>query len=96
MEVLSTTAAVKNAPPQSRTSAPSVENLGLTARQIDVLRLIARGESNKVMCRELGLAERTVKGHITAVFRALKVTEQDTGCHRGIEAGFDGFRANAP
>jgi DNA-binding NarL/FixJ family response regulator len=43
---------------------------------MDVLRLIAKGESNKVICRELGLAERTVKAHITAVFRALKVSSR--------------------
>ena len=55
---------------------PSVHTLGLTARQMDVLRLIARGSSNKVICRELDLAERTVKAHITAVFRALKVSSR--------------------
>jgi len=54
----------------------SLETLGLTARQIDVLRLIAEGASNKLICRELGLAERTVKAHITAVFRALKVSSR--------------------
>jgi DNA-binding NarL/FixJ family response regulator len=55
---------------------PSVDTLGLTVRQMDVLRLIAGGASNKVICRELDLAERTVKAHITAVFRALKVSSR--------------------
>ena len=55
---------------------PSVSTLGLTARQMDVLRLIASGASNKAICRELDLAERTVKAHITAVFRALKVSSR--------------------
>jgi DNA-binding NarL/FixJ family response regulator len=59
---------------QSRTL--SVETLGLTVRQIEVLRLIAKGASNKVICRELGLADRTVKAHVTGVFRALKVTSR--------------------
>ena len=54
----------------------SVETLGLSARQAEVLKLIARGASNKVICRELGLAERTVKAHVTAVFRALNVTSR--------------------
>jgi DNA-binding NarL/FixJ family response regulator len=54
----------------------SVETLGLSARQAEVLKLIASGASNKVICRELGLAERTVKAHVTAVFRALKVTSR--------------------
>jgi len=43
---------------------------------MEVLRLIASGASNKVICRELDLAERTVKAHITAVFRALKVSSR--------------------
>ena len=57
-------------------TALSLETLGLSARQAEVLKLIARGASNKVICRELGLAERTVKAHVTAVFRALKVTSR--------------------
>lgn len=62
--------------PSARGSASTLDSLGLTARQIAVLRLIANGASNKVICRELGLAERTVKAHITAVFRALKVSSR--------------------
>ena len=54
----------------------SVERLGLSARQAEVLKLIAQGAPNKVICRELGLAERTVKAHVTAVLRALKVTSR--------------------
>lgn len=54
----------------------SAAALGLTGRQMEVLRLIARGASNKVICRDLGLAERTVKAHVTAVFRALKVSSR--------------------
>ena len=60
----------------ARPNALLPEKLGLTARQLDVLRLLAGGASNKVICRELGLAERTVKSHITAILRALKVTSR--------------------
>jgi DNA-binding NarL/FixJ family response regulator len=63
-------------PPSAHGSASTLDSLGLTARQTAVLRLIANGASNKVICRELGLAERTVKAHITAVFRALKVSSR--------------------
>lgn len=47
--------------------------LGLTARQSDVLRLLGEGKSNKVIARELGITEGTVKVHLLAVFRALNV-----------------------
>jgi two-component system, NarL family, nitrate/nitrite response regulator NarL len=45
----------------------------MTGRQRAVFDLLAAGAPNKIICRELGLAERTVKAHITAVFRALQV-----------------------
>jgi DNA-binding NarL/FixJ family response regulator len=62
--------------PKAQRSAATLNSLGLTGRQVDVLRLIASGASNKVICRELGLAERTVKAHITAVLRALGVSSR--------------------
>lgn len=46
---------------------------GLTARQFDVLRLLAQGKPNKVIARELGVTEGTVKVHLLAVFRTLEV-----------------------
>ena len=45
-------------------SAPlSPSELGLTERQIDVLALMMQGKSYKAVCRELDLAEATVKNH---------------------------------
>ncbi len=54
-------------------AASSVEALGLTPRQHDVLRLLGQGQSNKEIARVLGLAEGTVKLHISAILRALGV-----------------------
>ena len=54
----------------------TLTELGLTTRQIDVLRLLVKGRSNKLICRELDLAEGTVKTHMTAVLRALHVTNR--------------------
>jgi DNA-binding NarL/FixJ family response regulator len=71
-------------------NASTLESLGLTARQIDVLRLIANGAPNKVICRQLGLAERTVKGHITAVFRALKVSSRTQAAIAATKLGLTG------
>jgi len=54
----------------------SAETLGLTGRQQQVLALLAQGKSNKQICRVLGLAEATVKVHVTAVLKALRVTSR--------------------
>lgn len=48
-------------------------DLRLTERQIEVIALMVKGMSNKAICRELDLAEATVKNHITAILKALKV-----------------------
>ncbi len=45
----------------------------LTLRQLEVVSMLARGHSNKEIARELQLAERTVKAHVTAVLEALNV-----------------------
>ena len=88
-EVLSPTSRTQSAQP-ARAVALLPERFGLTARQLDVLRLIAGGAPNKVICRELGLAERTVKTHITAVLRALKVTSRTQAAIAAAKLGIAG------
>lgn len=78
--VLPTTLA-SSAPPASDAgpghAAPQgVADLGLSPRQLDVLACLLRGMSNKQICRELALAEGTVKNHAIAVFRALNVSSR--------------------
>jgi len=70
-----------------RHAIQDVDSLGLTERQIAVLRLIAKGAPNKVICRELGLAERTVKAHVTAVLRALKVSSRTQAAIEAVKLG---------
>jgi DNA-binding NarL/FixJ family response regulator len=48
----------------------------LTERQLDVLALMTQGKSNKAICRVLNLTESTVKNHVTAILRALKVSNR--------------------
>jgi DNA-binding NarL/FixJ family response regulator len=54
----------------------SPSEVGLSERQLDVLAHLMQGKNNKVICRVLGLAEPTVKNHVTAILRALKVTNR--------------------
>ncbi len=48
----------------------------LTARQMEVLRLLALGKPNKLIARELDLSEGTVKIHLSAIFRVLDVNNR--------------------
>jgi len=54
-------------------ASAGLASLGLTPRQAEVLPLLLAGKSNKEICRELGMAEGTVKSHIAAIFKALGV-----------------------
>jgi DNA-binding NarL/FixJ family response regulator len=49
---------------------------GLTSRQLDVLALLVQGKQNKVICRELNLAEGTIKTHTAAIYRELGVNNR--------------------
>jgi DNA-binding NarL/FixJ family response regulator len=64
------------APAAAPLSAPTPADLGLTARQLEVLALIMRGKSNKAICRALSLAEPTVKNHVTAILKSLKANNR--------------------
>ena len=48
----------------------------LTARQAEVYRAVARGLPNKLIARELGITESTVKTHLSAVYAVLGVTNR--------------------
>ena len=48
----------------------------LTGRQLQVLRLLAVGKSNKLICRELSLGEGTIKVHLSAIYRTLNVANR--------------------
>jgi DNA-binding NarL/FixJ family response regulator len=62
------------AAPQSGVRAPA--DIGLTERQAQILALLVQGEPNKVICRELDLAESTVKNQVTVILKALNVTNR--------------------
>jgi DNA-binding NarL/FixJ family response regulator len=49
---------------------------GLSAREQEVLRLVAQGLPNKLIARQLGISEKTVKAHLTSVFAHIGVTDR--------------------
>jgi DNA-binding NarL/FixJ family response regulator len=48
----------------------------LTPREVEITHLIAKGESNKHIARYLAITERTVKNHLTAIFRKIGVVDR--------------------
>ena len=68
-------------------TGPSPNASGLTPRQLDVLRLLLKGEPNKLIARQLGLTEGTVKIHIAAILRALQARNRTEAVIRARELG---------
>lgn len=62
----------------------------LTPRELEVLRLVAGGMSNKAIARELVLTEATVKTHLVHVFTKLDVTSRTAAVARAKERGILG------
>jgi DNA-binding CsgD family transcriptional regulator/tetratricopeptide (TPR) repeat protein len=57
-------------------SAVSVDAHGLTARELQVLRLVAAGKTNRTIAAELVLSERTVDRHVSNIFTKLSVSSR--------------------
>jgi DNA-binding NarL/FixJ family response regulator len=49
---------------------------GVSPREREVLRLLLDGMPNKLIARRLGISEKTVKSHLTKVFRAIGVDDR--------------------
>jgi DNA-binding NarL/FixJ family response regulator len=59
----------------------------LTPRELDVLRLVASGRSNKQIAVALGIGESTVKTHLLKVFEKLAVTDRTRAVTLALERG---------
>jgi DNA-binding NarL/FixJ family response regulator len=71
------------------TPAPKARRHELTERQVDVLRLLARGLTNREISGVLKIAEGTVKTHVLHLFEALDVTNRTEAAMRMHELGLD-------
>lgn len=66
---------------------PAAQNGVLSPRESDILRGIARGDSNKVIARDLGIAETTVKIHVQHILRKLGVASRVQVAVIAVERG---------
>ena len=62
--------------PEPHQKLPSLQEVGLTPRQAEVLSLLLQGLPNKLIARQLNLSVETVKDHVAAVLRALGVSSR--------------------
>ncbi|KWT69770.1 MULTISPECIES: response regulator transcription factor [unclassified Variovorax] len=77
-------------PPQVESAAAAGQDprlAGLTPRQMDVYRAAARGLPNKLIARQLDIAESTVKAHLTAVYTALGVRNRTEAAYQASREG---------
>lgn len=63
-------------PPRSGQTQALGKQVGLTERQREVLSLVVAGLPNKLIARRLDIAESTVKLHVSAIFRELRVSSR--------------------
>jgi ATP/maltotriose-dependent transcriptional regulator MalT len=76
--------AVISLPPARRTE-PLIE--GLTAREHEVLALVADGSANREIAHALGISEHTVKFHLASIFGKLGVSTRTEAVQRGLRPG---------
>jgi DNA-binding NarL/FixJ family response regulator len=60
----------------------------LTEREIDVLREVARGLTNKQIALALGISEHTVKFHVSSVYGKLGASNRTEAVRKGARRGF--------
>jgi DNA-binding NarL/FixJ family response regulator len=61
---------------------------GLTQRELDVLRLAAKGQTNRAIGRELGISDRTVQGHLANIFGKLGVSTRTEAVLLALKQGW--------
>jgi two-component system, NarL family, nitrate/nitrite response regulator NarL len=72
---------------ESDSSEPRPSNPSLSARQLEVLALIAQGKPNKIIAREMNLSENTVRVHVSAMFHHLGVNSRTAAVLAAQQAG---------
>jgi DNA-binding NarL/FixJ family response regulator len=60
----------------------------LTDRELDVLRLAAKGFTNKAIGMQLGISDRTVQGHLAHIFDKMQATSRTEAVMRAVSLGW--------
>jgi NarL family two-component system response regulator YdfI len=68
-------------------SGPKPPSVLLTPREIEVLRLLADGASNKLIAHKLGISDHTVKFHVTSILSKLNAGTRTEAVTLGVRMG---------
>jgi DNA-binding NarL/FixJ family response regulator len=60
----------------------------LSPREIEILDLVARGNSNKIIGRKLSISDQTVKNHVSAILRKLEVNDRTEAVVYALRSGW--------
>ncbi|MGW0969766.1 response regulator transcription factor [Streptomyces sp. NPDC002516] len=80
-------AAVAAPPPAGEGPGPHQALAVLTARERQILVLISQGNSNRRVAKALGISEKTVKNHLSAVFMKVGASDRTQAVVMGIRSG---------
>ena len=69
-------------------TAATLSELSLTSRELEILRYIVEGMSNKEIANTLFISEKTVKNHITSLLRKLDVEDRTQAAVFAVSQGF--------
>ena len=86
LDVLRINGGVVIRPRRQQTTGEGVQPL--TFREQEVLTLVAEGNSNKVVAAELGIAERTVKNHLTFIMTKLNAMDRTHAVVKAVRLGW--------
>lgn len=77
----------RRSPPSAQANTVVQQTLGISERELEVLKLLAAGHSNKEIARTLEVSPNTVKTHIANLFGKLEVRRRTEAISRARELG---------
>jgi DNA-binding NarL/FixJ family response regulator len=66
---------------------PTVPPIDLSSRELEVLRHVASGMSNKQVARQLGISQKTVRNHLTTVYGKLRASNRVEAVINALRGG---------
>jgi DNA-binding NarL/FixJ family response regulator len=80
---------LKRIPPDiAQQLAEHIDDELLTARELDVLRMVAQGKGNKIIASSLQIAEHTVKNHMKSILIKLRVDDRTGAVMTAVRRGY--------